>query len=1092
MSRTLISLLLASGCAGAWSQPIWTPDWIALVPDGVGYGGREPVAVVDAVARDPATGGVHLLGNGVMRLSAEGVVEHVGRWTWPRFDPAPVVASAAVASNGDVVVSADEHCTLAALDRTGAVRWWWRPESRNRVCSPAMLVDDTVLAVERVSQGSQTTTQLVRFLADGSRRVVADLDIREGGSFQLHRAPDNGTMVLSWGAPSGPDSPEIALHVMALGDDGRERWRWRWLRYGHQQRSLRVTVEGGVQVFGIDSGRHTLVDIGNQGQELYRRTWSPEDGFRAERGLLAQHGGLYLMDRSHAQMRQRVRMIEPAGTEAWRADREGAFCGPVALHCRALLTDDGDLVLIGGHLVNETRVERYGPDGGLRFEHVFPDPFAPDLHPEQHRAQIHLLAGGDLLQVRGMVSSSHPRLAQPLIQVLDRDGTPGPATTLPAPPREYFDHEAAIAYSDTSGWSFVVVDRNPALLTAIRPSGTWAWTVPLSSMVGLPTVGPPLLASCGEEGVAVALLDGIACHERSTGARRWHAPGQLGLHGRAVYGLAGGRLLAAQIEFGRNVLLDTFSGGQVTSLDPSGRPLAVHWQRGAAFRSAAGRIILLSPHGQLSELAGPGIVPADVRSADLGSDGELTLARTTASDDGTGWRLEVWRVGGGALRWQRVVEGIPCDHEEAPVRTQVLTSGDVVVIYACGTYNDAILARDKVRVGLLRLTSDGETRWQRQWWPAGFDDVHIAGEHSGRILLAARRRETHDLLLFVLDGTDGSTHRLARANCPELACGNDNVRVLPDGAVMVAGRSWGATGLDVPVQRLSGLFAAVPNVPLGQAGLGGQWYADHSGGQGLALSWLGSARTLFLPWFTFDRDGGNDTRHQRWYTLQAQLPPGATRADLEILQSVGGRFDRPGSTLEAVGQAHLRMHSCRDGVLDYRFEGAHNGGAQGTIALRRLLPPGSSCIGAGGLEEPAPVIADPAYTGHWFNPATPGQGLDVQRIPPGAGSPGALFATWFTYDPVAPAGQPEDQHWFTLQGQELVDGSALRTTIVQTTSGRFDDRATTNHHRVGEAVLRPLACDRLRLSYRFDDTDLAGAYRDLARDIDLHRLGDCP
>lgn len=1092
MSRTLIALLLAFGCTGAWSQPIWAPDWITLVPDGVGYGGREPVAVVDAVARDPATGSVHLLGNGVIRLSAEGVVEYVGRWTWPRFDPSPLVASATVTSNGDVVVSADQHCTLAALDRTGAVRWWWRPESWNRVCSPPMPVDDSVLSVERVSQGGQTATQLVRFLADGRRQVVADLDIGEGELFQLHRAPGTGTMVLSWGAPSGPGSPESALHLMALGDDGREQWRWRWLRVGDQQRSLRVTAEGGVQVFGIDGGRHTLVTLGNQGQELYRRIWSPEDGFRAQHGLLAQHGGLYLMDWSHAQMRQRVRMIEPAGTEAWRSDREGPFCGPVALHCRALLTDDGDLILTGGHLVNETRIERYGPDGGLRFEHVFPDPFAPDLHPEDHRARIHPLAGGDLLQLRGMVSSSYPRLSQPVIQILDRAGTPGPAITLPARPREYFDHEAAVAYSDERGWSFVVVDGNPALLTAIRPSGTRAWTVPLSSTVGLPTVGPPLLASCGEEGVAVALLDGIACHERSTGSRRWHAPGQSGLHGRKVYALAGGRLLAAQIEFGRNVLLDTVSGGQVTSLDPYGRPLAVHRQRGAAFRGAGGRIVVITPQGQLSELAGAGLVPIDAHSADLGPDGELTLARAAASDDGTGWRLEVWRVGGGALRWHRVVEGIPCDQEEAPVRTRALAEGDVAVIYACSTYTDGVQARDQVRVGLLRLTSGGETRWQRQWWPATFDDVLVAGEHAGRILLAATRPETHDLLLSVLDGVDGSTVRMVQVDCPDLACGNDNVRVLPDGAVMVAGRSWGPTGLDVPVQRLSGLLAMGPDVALGQPGLGGQWYAEHSGGQGLALSWFGSARTLFLPWFTFDRQGGNDPRHQRWYTLQAQLPPGASRADLAILQSVGGRFDRPGSTLEAVGQAHLRMQSCRDGVLEYRFDGAHNGGAQGTIALRRLLPAGAACIGAEGVQEPAPVSADPAYTGHWFDPAAPGQGLDVQRIAPGAGSPGALFATWFTYDPVAPVGQPEDQHWFTLQGQELVDGSAIRTTIVQTISGRFDDRPTANHHRVGEAVLRPLACDRLRLSYRFDDTDLAGAYRELAGHIDLHRLGDCP
>lgn len=1090
--RSIAALLLATGwIATAGSQPSWPPDWLTMVPDGIGYGSREPDAVVGAVARDPATGSVYLLGNGVMRLSADGVVEHVGGWTWPDFNHEPVVEWAAAADTGDVIVSADDHCTLAALDHAGAVRWWRRLELSGRHCSQPVLVDGAVLVLERVVQADQDTTELLRIQADGKVGVLANVDAPGGTGFELDRDAGSGELVLSWLAAGGSSSPEPVLHVLRVNAQGQQRWHWQ--RVGLQRRSLLATADGGALLLGIENSVRTLIRLGGQGQELSRSTWPADDGLAAGGGWLGRDGTLYLMDWSNAQMRRRLRVIDGAGAETGRFDREGAFCENLALHCRAWLADNGDLVLTGGGFDHENRVERYGAEAGLRFEHVFADPPSTGLPSSAHRARIHLLGDGQLIQVRGVDPDNNGWIEEPVVQVLDPAGAAGPAVTLPPRAREYFDYEAAVAYSDGDGWSFVVVDRPEPRLTAIRPSGVPAWTVPLSTRVGAPFVGPSALASCGDAGIAVAMLDGVACHERSNGSRRWLVTGSGGRFGRSVHTLSGGRLLAAQFEHGQSLLLETASGSQVTVLDPSAEPLAVHPQRGAAFRGAAGTIVLLSPQGQVTELAGPGLVPAEARIAALGEDGELTLVH--ASDVGSSpdsARLEVWRVAGGALRWHRIVEEIPGEHGYIDVRIQQLANGDSALLYSHSQDTDGLLTDDRVRVGLLRVGADGETRWRRHWSPATFRDTRIAGEHAGRVLLSATRTKARELLLFVLDGGDGASLRQVRVDCPELACGNDNVHVLPDGAVIVAGRSAGPTGLDVPVQRLSGLFAPVPAIALGQAGLGGQWYADYGGGQGLALTWFAGAETLFLPWFTFDREGGSDPRHQRWYTLQAQVAPGATQAELPILQSIGGRFDRPGSTLAAVGQARLRLSSCHEGLLDYRFDEGHNGGAQGSIALRRLLPSGAGCIGSGGVEEPAQASYDAAYSGHWFDPAAAGQGLDIQRIAPAAGGPGLLFATWFTYDPVAPSNQPEDQHWFTLQGQSAAGEGAIRTTIVQTLGGRFDDRPTVNHHRVGEVVLRTLACDRMRLSYVFDDSDLAGAFRGLSGDIDLHRLGDCP
>src|SRR4030095_10992269 len=52
-------------------------------------------------------------------------------------------------------------------------------------------------------------------------------------------------------------------------------------------------------------------------------------------------------------------------------------------------------------------------------------------------------------------------------------------------------------------------------------------------------------------------------------------------------------------------------------------------------------------------------------------------------------------------------------------------------------------------------------------------------------------------------------------------------------------------------------------------------------------------------------------------------------------------------------------------------------------------------------------------TGSWFNPATGGQGIEMEMYPDLAGpGKGVLFAGWFTFDVTAAGGQ----RWYALQG----------------------------------------------------------------------------
>lgn len=282
----------------------------------------------------------------------------------------------------------------------------------------------------------------------------------------------------------------------------------------------------------------------------------------------------------------------------------------------------------------------------------------------------------------------------------------------------------------------------------------------------------------------------------------------------------------------------------------------------------------------------------------------------------------------------------------------------------------------------------------------------------------------------------------------------------------------------------------------------GAWYAPYSSGQGFTARYYADTGVLFMPWFTYSLEGGEETSEQRWYSLFGEVGDDVTEVELPILQTLGGNFDAPpGVGATQVGVARLRFYSCSEGVLEYQFDEGHNGGAQGRITMTRLLPRGTPCTQFNGDVVDALVEYDPLITGSWYDPETSGQGLELFNVIPIEADPdediearaGLFYGGWFTFEPSPAEAGPEGQRWFTFSGQQIdEEEGTLRTTIVQATGGSFDNAPSLETSRAGIAVFESEACDRLKLTYTFDDFEAVGEFRDKEGEIILRRLGGCP
>ena len=114
-----------------------------------------------------------------------------------------------------------------------------------------------------------------------------------------------------------------------------------------------------------------------------------------------------------------------------------------------------------------------------------------------------------------------------------------------------------------------------------------------------------------------------------------------------------------------------------------------------------------------------------------------------------------------------------------------------------------------------------------------------------------------------------------------------------------------------------------------------------------------------------------------------------------------------------------------------------------------------------------PDMNQHGLTGSWYEPATDGQGFEIEVYPdfvaPGTGS---VFVSWFTYDTIV--GGANRQRWYTLSGT-VASGQVASLAIYQNIGGNFNAPPATDATMVGTATLSFDSCTSGQLTYTFTD-----------------------
>jgi hypothetical protein len=144
-----------------------------------------------------------------------------------------------------------------------------------------------------------------------------------------------------------------------------------------------------------------------------------------------------------------------------------------------------------------------------------------------------------------------------------------------------------------------------------------------------------------------------------------------------------------------------------------------------------------------------------------------------------------------------------------------------------------------------------------------------------------------------------------------------------------------------------------------------------------------------------------------------------------------------------------------DGILSYRFR------VDRPVVLDWIK-------GVIASLSPTPDLNQHGLTGSWYEPATSGQGLEVEIFPNLAGPGNAVLqVSWFTFDAVA--GGSERQRWYTLAGNAASGAASATLAMYENVGGNFNAPPVTDATQVGSATLSFSSCDQGTLDYTFTD-----------------------
>ena len=118
--------------------------------------------------------------------------------------------------------------------------------------------------------------------------------------------------------------------------------------------------------------------------------------------------------------------------------------------------------------------------------------------------------------------------------------------------------------------------------------------------------------------------------------------------------------------------------------------------------------------------------------------------------------------------------------------------------------------------------------------------------------------------------------------------------------------------------------------------------------------------------------------------------------------------------------------------------------------------------------DPGVELNQQGLTGSWYEPATSGQGFEVEVFPNFIGPDvGLIQVSWFTFDTTA--GAADRQRWYTLSGNVQGGQPTASLTIYRNVGGNFNGPPVTNGVPVGTATLRFDSCTSGQLTYDFAD-----------------------
>jgi pseudomonalisin len=295
-----------------------------------------------------------------------------------------------------------------------------------------------------------------------------------------------------------------------------------------------------------------------------------------------------------------------------------------------------------------------------------------------------------------------------------------------------------------------------------------------------------------------------------------------------------------------------------------------------------------------------------------------------------------------------------------------------------------------------------------------------------------------------------------------------------------------------PIVILSALLSvSALAVDINQHGLTGSWYDPSAAGQGVEIEVYQDAIApgvgyLQGSWATF---AVGWEIGQRWYTFGGAVQTGQSGGTFTLFENVGGgKFNAPPATKSTpIGTVVLSFLDCSTASMKYQdvLWDRYWGPSSRTMPLVRVTP-NVTCSDDGASR---PNI-DFSYSGHWFDPAIPGQGLFIELNPIAE----VLFVVWYTYstDGAWTDAQEEVQRWYTGLGKLVPGPRTFGVTLYETTGGVIggsaDPAFTVKTQTVGTATATFFGCATAQLNFNFTAGSNAGA----SGTVNLSRVGPAP